>query len=679
VYERSGQPDTDAKAEAFRRYADYLRRNGRYDQARRYLKDALRIHTQLGLDAYADITRRSLARIEYRLGNISDAVSKLHAVSESFARRLGEKHQNVSQTRADIAAIHLEQGRLADAEQIFQSVADVAEQELQSHPETISYLTKLAVSQSRRGTRQQALKTLGRARQHAHNYIQAQLPQLSPLQQVAYLDKDYRASLQTALSVAWQHQEVPEFRAASAEWLINGKSVTHEALARQLRTTSQPEIREWIDLSEVQRRIPPNAVFIDLLMVRSPGYVSGGKSSDRYLAWVYSANEEHVTIIDLGAAGPIDAIIRTVRREITESALASRSIGEPKAARQCEDALAKLSEALWQKLPIGNKAKTVILSPDSSLWLVPWAALRGSDHPVIEDYDLRLVVSGRDLLSEPHDGPAERSLIVADPDFDRAQPGTARPKPPGSSRASSVGSRFAEIAPVPRLQFAAAEAGGVTPSIRSLTRSAPQVLTGINATEFAVKSARSPEILVIATHGVFLTNARVSEESTFDLFSGSRATRQVSPTEPDWTTVTRENPLLRAGLLMAGFNTGNGSAGADGVLTGMEIVQMDLQGTELVVLSACDTALGEVNNGEGVAGLRQSFQLAGAGSVVASLWSVDDRATALLMQDFFRNLSRGMSRSEALRQAQLSRIRSRQKRYGAAHPFFWAAFTVTGQ
>jgi len=184
---------------------------------------------------------------------------------------------------------------------------------------------------------------------------------------------------------------------------------------------------------------------------------------------------------------------------------------------------------------------------------------------------------------------------------------------------------------------------------------------GASASEEQVKALESPSILHIATHGFFLPDEESHEDKTLGF-----ATEQ-----------TRQNPLLRSGLLMAGAGAEHNSLPGhdDGILTAYEASLLNLQNTDLVTLSACETGLGDVVNGQGVYGLQRAFLTAGARSVVMSLWTVDDDATQLLMTTFYREylqhkLQEG--KREALRRAQLEV----KKRY--PHPYYWGAFVMTG-
>jgi CHAT domain-containing protein len=166
---------------------------------------------------------------------------------------------------------------------------------------------------------------------------------------------------------------------------------------------------------------------------------------------------------------------------------------------------------------------------------------------------------------------------------------------------------------------------------------------------------RGPEILHLATHGFFLPDEEAQAQS-------SSAGVNV-----------RENPLLRSGLVLAGANKLL-SGDEDGILTALEASGLDLQGTKLVVLSACETGVGKVTNGDGVYGLRRALVIAGAESLVMSLWQVDDEATKELMVGYYKRLAAGKSRSTALREVQIELMGRDRYR----HPYYWASFVAAG-
>jgi tetratricopeptide (TPR) repeat protein len=186
------------------------------------------------------------------------------------------------------------------------------------------------------------------------------------------------------------------------------------------------------------------------------------------------------------------------------------------------------------------------------------------------------------------------------------------------------------------------------------------------ATEAEIKKLNNPQVLHIATHGFFLSDLPKSTENGRG-FAGME------------TKKIEENPLLRSGLLFAGAknafsqtNTTSNENEEDGVLTSYEAMSLDLDNTDLVVLSACETGLGVSTNGEGVYGLQRAFQVAGAKSVLMSLWTVSDEATQKLMTQFYENWLNGKSPREAFRMAQLA-LREKYP-----EPYYWGAFVLVG-
>ena len=135
-----------------------------------------------------------------------------------------------------------------------------------------------------------------------------------------------------------------------------------------------------------------------------------------------------------------------------------------------------------------------------------------------------------------------------------------------------------------------------------------------------------------------------------------------------------EDPLLRSGLALAGANLRKSGAD-DGVLTALEASGLNLWGTRLVTLSACDTAVGEVRNGEGVYGLRRAFVLAGAETLIMSLWPVSDYVTRQTMTAYYTSLRASVGRGDALRQAKLAMLARKNRE----HPYYWASFIQSGE
>lgn len=407
-----------------------------------------------------------------------------------------------------------------------------------------------------------------------------------------------------------------------------------------------------IKLAEIQNALPANAALLEFAVYRplNPQAPTFGEQYGalRYAVYVIRP-QGAVTWCELGEAAPLEAAIKAWRT----------ALRDPK--RTDTNKLGRaVSALLWQPLqPFLAGIEHLLISPDGALNLIPFEALPISSSPglarryLIEHYALSYLTSGRDLLRLQASGPVAASapLVIADPQFGEPNvfAGLERHATPVANvqrrRSVTTGTELKEAYFAP-LFSTAQEAR----TIKTLFPSAT-VLTGAQATEAALKQAKAPQLLHIATHGFFLADT-ISQPTA------------------------KLNPLLRSGLAFAQANLRpQNAAGEDGILTALEAAGLNLWGTRLVTLSACDTGLGEVRNGEGVYGLRRAFTLAGAETLVMSLWPVSDLVTRELMTAYYTNLQRGQGRGAALRAAQLQLLKRPDRRA----PYYWASFIQAGE
>jgi CHAT domain-containing protein/tetratricopeptide (TPR) repeat protein len=417
-----------------------------------------------------------------------------------------------------------------------------------------------------------------------------------------------------------------------------------EARREELESTLSDHNAEFradvrpVTLDAIQAAIPGDAALIEYAVFRpfDPGAERNEEAygAPHYAAYVIGRHGPPAGV-DLGAVEDIDALVSRLRDSLRDSG----STDVKARARALDE------RVLHPLRAFVNGATRLLISPDGALNLVPFETLI-DEHGryVIERYSTSYLTSGRDLLrAQIARGRAGKAVIVADPLFGdpAAVARSALPRPRDSRRSVTGGGSVSDLYFAP-LAGTAIEGRAIKALFRDAT-----LLTGRRATKAEVQRVSAPEVLHIASHGFFLDDAG----------AGTAA----------------QNPLLRSGLALAGANL-PGDAHGKGILTALEAAGLDLWGTHLVTLSACDTGVGDIHNGEGVYGMRRAFMLAGAETLVMSLWPVGDATARDTMIAYYGRLRAGAGRGDALRQAKLSILR----RPATRHPYFWAAFIQSG-
>ena len=436
-------------------------------------------------------------------------------------------------------------------------------------------------------------------------------------------------------------------------------------LARDLSDVCPFELYT-IDTPAVASVLSPNSALVEFVKFRRYDLASFQCPTEtiwleyRYATFVLSASG-NVTLLDLGPAAAIDRLINRYRSSMSRASLEwERGLVTTEEAPETDltaDGMA-LRAAVFDPLKkYLYGVSDLILAPDGELTRLPFETLPLDDRNryLIDEYRIHYVDTGRELLPlhGKINGVSSPPLVVADPDFDlvgkragpRIQSWLQSIFRSGSRTSSARKALKIHKTRLPKWHFERLPGTYLEGKLIAGILGVP-LRHGKAALESTIKKRSSPRILHLATHGFFLLNPPWATD----------------PDEPHGKPAPHawnfEDPLSGSGLALAGANHVLSpellpEAAGSGVLTAEAVAGLDLENTELVVLSACETGLGQVAIGEGVLGLRRAFILAGARTLVMSLWKVGDLPTAFLMERFYHNLIRArMNRDDALREAQ---------------------------
>jgi len=660
MYEEALGPDHPAVGAALGNLALVYVRQGDSESALDLFARALEISEKAG---------EGPLRIAHQLNNVSGPLEKLGHYDEAidvlerslqiYEAEAGVDHIRVAMVCGNLARVHGHLGEYERAVELLQRAVRIQDAAMPFHPAAMTFHGSLSAALSHVGEADASRAHLVEASTRAEQAMDSLLPFLSGREALSFMASQRKVFDQVLIGFnqpeeaphAWETtlrwkgaiarahtartqaartdpEHAPRVevlnstRAELAKLVLSGGEATQ---IEALRVEQERQERQLAESSELARResTSRDAGSTEICAALSDGatlvdfVLHIGRNEAHYLAFVVD-DSCAVQRVDLGAAPPIDQAVESYRNAMqsaAESLLGTERI---------DDRGAVLYDLIWEPIAPFVSSDRVVLAPDGALTAIPFAALPTADRYLVEDLHISYVEAATDLLPMPE--PSGRgSLLVGGVPYD----GILAP---------------CSDAALPDLPGTMDEVQAIQ---RRLGKRAT-VLSGSAATEAAVTAAMGGvDVIHLATHG---------------FFAGECAVPEGTP-PPD--------PMVRSGLALT---PGSG----DGLLTAAEVSAIDLSATRLVVLSACNTGLGEIHRGQGVLGLRRAFAASGARNFIMSLWSISDSATAMLMPTMYRSLKR-QGASGALRDAQLAAIRQNRKAYNDARPWEWGAFIVSGR
>ncbi|WP_287278778.1 MULTISPECIES: tetratricopeptide repeat protein [unclassified Okeania] len=589
---------------------------GRYSEAEPLLKKSLDIRKQTFGEnhLYVATTLKELAFCYRSQGRYPEAESLYKKSLAIRKQQLGDEHPSVISLFSSLAALYHNQGRYAEAELLYQKYLAIDKQKLRENhlsvattlnnwgwfyqsqgniTRSIEFLSQGLAIEEHNISKNLVLGDARQKRDYINKFSETTNSTISlNLQFAPNNPKVTRLALKTiferkgrilgvltnSLQILRQQTDDPDTQKLLNQLIAKRTQLSNlnfkkpedfpsPDIYRQELTKVEKEVKELegklsrrsaefgnlsqpITIEKIQQQIPAGTALVELVHYRpvnpkAPRNERFGKP--RYAAYVLYQNGEPQAI-DLGEAAPIDKTVEKLRRFLRDLGFTPEQLKHP--ARELDEMVMQPVRQL-----LGN-TKTILLSPDAALNLIPFEALADENNQyLVENYQITYLTSGRDLLRQNPKNNRQTPLVIANPKYQQQ----------------------GEIIALDNYRYIDLSDRGF-PSLRgtqieaeTISQLFPEalILTKTNATENALKQVKNPDFLHIATHGFFLLKP-TSENST-----------------------NSDNPLFRSGLVFAGVEKRQ-SGGDDGVFSADEATLLNLVGTQLVVLSACDTGIGDI-------------------------------------------------------------------------------------
>jgi len=667
-----------------------------------------------------------IGELAYERGSLTDAESYLRKAADIREKSLGPLNPNLARSLNDLALTLAALGRTPDAlamalhaekigaEDLRMSVRTLSERQALSYEgiraSGLDVALSLTAGASAPAARSEVFDAVIRSRALVFDELAARHrsaygsgnPEVT---QLANQLSSARAQLAT-LVFRDAGDQAPDVYRKLLDDARDRKEKAERMLAEKSAAFRQEQSRTQLGLNEIAASLPEGAALVAFVRYARRDRQKSGASKGApepvpsYAAFVLRAGKHEPEFVRLGTAREIESLLAAWRSDIARQE-------EPNVSKTAEDTYRRTGAALRRRiwdplLPALGGAGEVLVVPDGALHLVSLPSLPvGSSQYLVETRPLiHYLSTERDLVPEPSRH-GEGLLVVGNPAFDQvsklAVASNQQSVPAGSASGTAAtlmrGTRSAcgtfqtlHFSPLPASQQEAENiaalwtrfsSGAGTGVMRGSDvqpgKGESLQMTGVDASpEAFTQYAPGKRVLHVATHGFFLEGS-----------CESAVQRRLDPSKRDESVLpaTAENPLLLSGLAFAGANRRSSAKAdeTDGILTAEEIAGINLAGVDWAVLSACDTGVGEIKVGEGVFGLRRAFQVAGAKTVIMSLWPVEDETTKQWMGTLYHeHFLNGKDTGESVRAASLQILRQRRARHQSTHPFYWGAFIAAG-